>query len=160
MQAFRYQNQLVLTLAHSSIRFRQGKKPLPFSRLSLHSLLLLSFLILSMLPPACPTYTLLAIVSCQVWGLSGWGRHLQCSVPAMLWLSLCHEVSFHSLPQQTPVEYPPFWNCQSAVRWLPEQFPQVTEIPHKVISCLVTSVWSSDLGSLFFLKEKRKETFN
>lgn len=66
MQAFRYQNQLVLTLAHSSIRFRQGKKPLPFSRLSLHSLLLLSFLILSMLPPACPTYTLLAIVACQV----------------------------------------------------------------------------------------------
>lgn len=156
----RYQNQLVLTLAHSSAGFSQGKKPFPFSGLSLHSLLLLSLLISSVLLPACPTYTLLAIVACQIWGLLVWRRHLLCSVPALLWLSLCQEVSFHSASQQTPVEHPPFWNCQSAVRWLPEQFPQASEIPHKVISCLVTSVWNSFLGSLFFLKEKRKETFN
>ena len=120
-----------------------------------------------MLLSVCPLYALPRtgpqlwnVTAHDVWGLRGWGRCFQCSVPGMPWLSMA------VLWKQCPFTHfldKHQWNIlfSKTVRWLPEQFPQATKIPPQVISCLVTSGWSSDLENFFFfLKRKRKETFN
>lgn len=75
---------------------------------------------------------------------------------------LCCENSFLSLAFLTnSSEIPSVLKLSARCQVLPEQFPQATEIPPEVISCLVTSGWCSALENfLFFLEGERKETLN
>lgn len=71
---------------------------------------------------------------------------------------LCCENSFLSLAFLTnSSEIPSVLKLSARCQVLPEQFPQATEIPPEVISCLVTSGWCSAFRKLSIFPRGREK---